>query len=150
MRSLALVFTGALLAAGFAVPATAAAQSPGGQPVSAQPAPAGNAQRGAYLTQQVAMCVQCHSPRDERGVIVESHKFGGGNIPAAPAWAQAGEWAIAAPRIAGLTGYNEEQAVRLLTEGRTRSGRQPRAPMPPFRMSPQDASDVVAYLKSLR
>jgi mono/diheme cytochrome c family protein len=150
MRSVALVVAGALLAAGIALPVPAAAQAPGGQQVSAPPAPAGNSQRGEYIAQQVAMCVQCHSPRDERGAIVEAQKFGGGKIPAAPAWAQAGEWAFVAPRIAGLSGYTVEQGVRLLTEGRTRSGRVPRAPMPPFRMSPQDAADVVAHLKSLQ
>jgi mono/diheme cytochrome c family protein len=150
MRSLALVCAGALLAAGIVLPATAAAQAPGGQPVSAPPAPAGNAQRGAYIAQQVAMCVQCHSPRDERGALIDAQKFGGGKIPSAPAWAASGDWAFVAPRIAGLSGYTVEQGVRLLTEGRTRSGRVPRAPMPPFRMAPQDAADVVAYLKSLQ
>ena len=150
MRSSLPAFVGALLVAGALLPAPAAAQASG----QTSPAPAadshrGVAERGAYITQRVAMCVQCHSPRDERGALIEAQKFQGGKIPAAPAWAQAGDWAFVAPRIAGLTGYTAEQAVKLLTEGRTRAGNVPRAPMPPFRMSEQDAADVVAYLKSL-
>jgi mono/diheme cytochrome c family protein len=149
MGSLVTALAGALLMAGVALPASAVAQTPAGQPASAPSASTGDAQRGAYIAAHVAMCVQCHSPRDERGVLIEGQNFQGGKIPAAPAWSQAGEWAFVAPRIAGLTGYSAEQGVKLLTEGRTRAGNVPRAPMPPFRMSAQDAADVVAYLKSL-
>ena len=42
-------------------------------------------------------------------------------------------------------------AQRLLTEGSiSRRGVQLRAPMPRFRMTPQDAADVTAFLRSLR
>jgi hypothetical protein len=53
------------------------------------------------------------------------------------------------PRIAGLPGYTDELAIRLLTQGAIkRDGTQLRSPMPPFRMTPQDAADVIAYLRS--
>lgn len=135
----ALVASAAVLAP---VPTTAQTPAPA--------SPAGSVDRGAYLATQVAMCVQCHSGRDEQGTLVATQRFAGGRIPSGPPWARPGEWAFSAPRIAGLSGYTVEQGIRLLTEGRTRSGRTPRAPMPPFRMSAQDAADVVAYLKSLR
>jgi hypothetical protein len=60
------------------------------------------------------------------------------------------DWAIKAPAIAGLTGYTEEQAMRLLMEGVTDKGRAPSPPMPPFRMNRADAEAVVVYLRSLR
>ena len=42
-----------------------------------------------------------------------------------------------------------EDAVRLLQTGRSAKGYVPRPPMPPFRMTPEDAATVVAYLQSL-
>ena len=60
------------------------------------------------------------------------------------------DWPIQIPRIAGLPGYDDEAAMRLLTQGAIRwDGKQLRAPMPRFRMNPQDAADVIAYLRSL-
>lgn len=136
----ALVLTAALSGA---TPAPAQTASP-------TPTVTGNADRGAYLATSVAMCVQCHSGRDEAGNLVDAQRFAGGRIPAGPPWARPGEWAFSAPRIAGLSGYSTAQGITLLTRGRTRSGRTPRAPMPAFRMSEQDAADVVAFLQRLR
>lgn len=51
--------------------------------------------------------------------------------------------------IKGLTGYTDEQEIRLLTTGITRNGTPPRPPMPPFRLTREDAAAVVAYLRSL-
>ena len=57
---------------------------------------------------------------------------------------------LALPRIAGLPGYTDAEAIRLLTQGAfKRDGTQLRYPMPHFRMTPQDAADVLAYLKTL-
>lgn len=124
-----------------ASPATAPADA-GGTP------PHGDIARGAYLAQHVAMCVECHSGRDSTGAIVESERFMGGPIPLGPPWA--GDWAPRAPRNRGLPGYTDEEGIRLLTRGAIdRQGRQLRPPMPRFRMTPQDAADIVAFLKSL-
>jgi mono/diheme cytochrome c family protein len=83
----------------------------------------GNVEHGRYLVENVVMCYECHSTRD---------------------------WPIQIPRIAGLPGYTDEQALRLLTQGAIRfDGKQLRYPMPRFRMSPQDAADVIAYLRTL-
>jgi hypothetical protein len=72
----------------------------------------------------------------------------GGAMPARPMWSA--DWPDRFPRIAGLPGYTDEQAIRLLTDGAIkRDGTQLRAPMPRFRMNPQDAAAVVAYLKSM-
>jgi hypothetical protein len=112
--------------------------------------PTGNAERGRYLAHGVAMCVECHSPRDESGRVLADREFTGAPVPVErPSWS-GGDWALRAPRNRGLPGYTTELAVRLLVNGGVdREGRQLRAPMPKFRMNVQDAADVVAYLKSL-
>jgi len=121
--------------------------SPAGAPAP-QRTPGGNTERGRYLVERVAMCGECHSTRDETGNIVAGTRFNGGPMPLRPTWPV--DWPNAFPRIAGLPGYTDEQATRLLTQGAIkRDGTQLRMPMPRFRMSPQDAADVVAYLRSL-
>jgi mono/diheme cytochrome c family protein len=104
--------------------------------------------RGEYLANRVAMCVQCHSMRDDKGTILESKKFRGGAIPFKSPWPDS-EWAYQAPSLAGLPGLTDEQIVALLTEGRITGRQPPRSPMPPFRMSPEDAAAIAAYLRSL-
>ncbi|MDH3251540.1 MAG: cytochrome c [Ignavibacteria bacterium] len=105
-------------------------------------------ERGRYLANDVAMCVQCHSPRDGNGDLIRSQLFSGAAVPVSAPWLSQ-PWAEFAPRIASLAQYSDEQALVLLTEGISRTGRPLRAPMPPFRMSPQDARDIISYLRSL-
>jgi hypothetical protein len=118
-------------------------------PTSPAGAPArGALERGRYLVERVAMCGECHSARDQSGNIVGGTRFMGGPMPVRPTWPV--DWPNAFPRIAGLPGYTDEQATRLLTQGAIkRDGTQLRMPMPRFRMSAQDAADVIAYLRSL-
>jgi mono/diheme cytochrome c family protein len=141
-----------LAALALAAPAVGQDERPPASPEAQQlPAtiPPGNAERGRYLVMDVAQCVECHSPRDANGVILPGEEFTGAPIPFRPPWPN--DWAIRAPRNRGLPGYTTELGVRLLTQGAVdREGRQLRPPMPRFRMTPQDAADVVAYLKSLR
>ena len=108
----------------------------------------GNVEHGRYLVENVVMCYECHSTRDPQGNIVPGTRFRGGPMPMRPAWST--DWPIQIPRIAGLPGYSDEQAMRLLTQGAIRrDGTQLRYPMPRFHMSPQDAADVIAYIRSL-
>ncbi|SRR6266567_2493724 len=108
-----------------------------------------NVEHGRYIVEDIAMCAQCHSPRDEGGNIVESQEFFGAPVPVRPPWAN--NWAILAPRNRGLPGYDDDQAMRLLTEGAIgRDGKQLKPPMPRFRMTKQDAADVIAFMRSLR
>ena len=108
----------------------------------------GNVERGAYLVERVVMCGECHSTRDESGNIMPGTRFKGGPMVVRPTVPV--DWPSMFPRIAGLPGYTDEQAMRLLTQGAIkRDGTQLRMPMPRFRMSAQDAADVIAYLRSL-
>jgi mono/diheme cytochrome c family protein len=105
-------------------------------------------QRGQYLVMHVAMCVQCHTPRHAQGALDPSRLLQGASIPV-PAPFPMSQWAFEAPKIAGLPGWVAEDAVHLLQTGRSANGYAPRPPMPPFRMTREDAAAVVAYLKSL-
>jgi mono/diheme cytochrome c family protein len=125
-----------------------AASATGAPQAAAPKATAGNLEHGRYLVEQVIMCWECHSARDSQGNLLVGTKFKGGAMPVRPTFS--GDWPNQIPRIAGLPGYDDEQAMRLLTQGAIRwDGRQLRAPMPRFRMNPQDAADVIAYLRSL-
>jgi mono/diheme cytochrome c family protein len=108
---------------------------------------AGDVARGEYLVNSVAMCVQCHSPRDQRGNLIPNQKLTGAPISVrGPSWDS--EWAYKAPALAGLPGFTDEQIVMLLTEGHAGDRPAPQRPMPPFRMNKQDAEAIVAYLRS--
>lgn len=139
-------FVTALLALSRVAPAPVHAQ---GSPAKTEARMGGNAEHGRYIAEHVAMCVECHSGRDDAGNIVETQKYMGAPIPFRPPWPN--DWALRAPRNRGLPGYDDAQAMRLLTEGSIgRSGAPLRRPMPEFRMTRDDAADVIAYLRSLR
>ena len=98
-------------------------------------ATAGNVERGRYLVERVANCGECHSARDSYGAIVEGTQFMGGPMVVTPTFST--DWPNRFPRIAGLPGYTDEQALRLLTPGAIkRDGTQLRAPMPRFTTAP--------------
>ena len=106
--------------------------------------------RGEYMVNNVVLCIDCHSPRNNRGEFIpEKHLTGSvlGFAPSVPMPA----WAAAAPSIAGMPdGWTEEQTVHFLMSGeRPNNLPPPRPPMPPYRLSQADAESVVAYLHSL-
>jgi mono/diheme cytochrome c family protein len=109
---------------------------------------AGAVERGDYLTHHVAMCVECHSPRDRSGAIVRGQEFRGAPNPF-PAPFPGVPWAIRSVNIRGLGDLPEEAIIRLLTTGIARNGSPPEPPMPRFGMSLSDAQAIVAYLRSL-
>ncbi len=104
-------------------------------------------ERGRYLVHDVALCVDCHSPRDEKGQFLEGKHLTGAALGFAATVPM--PWAPAAPSIAGLENYTPEQAVRFLMTGERPSNVPVLPPMPAYRLSQADAEAVVAYLKSL-
>ena len=123
---LVLVLVGAFL--GLSLPSSLGADAP---------TTAEQIQRGKYLVLHVAMCVQCHTPRDQQGRLDETRLL--------PSFA----WAFRAPALAGLPGLTAEDTISLLQTGKRSDGSSPNPPMPPFRFTPEDATAVVAYLESL-
>lgn len=123
------------------LPLTAAGQ----KPVSS---PARLVARGKYLVDKVAMCGDCHSPRDEKGEFIPARLLQGTALDFQPTHPVPG-WAAASPPIAGLDGWTSAEAVRFLMTGVRRDGKPAAPPMPQYRLSRRDAEAVTAYLKSL-
>jgi mono/diheme cytochrome c family protein len=105
--------------------------------------------RGEYIVNHVAVCSQCHTPRDSEGRPERTHWLEGAAL-----WLQSAEpvadWPLRAPRIGGALPGTDDEMITLLTTGIWRSGAYLRAPMPQFRMTRPDAEAVVAYLKSVK
>jgi mono/diheme cytochrome c family protein len=106
-------------------------------------------ERGKYIVEGVAMCERCHTRRDEHGNPDRARWLMGGPTQTRPTYPSPA-WTIREPRIAGAPPGTDAEFVRLLTTGISRTGRPPNPPMPPFRMTREDAEAVLAYLKSLR
>ncbi len=109
----------------------------------------GGVARGKYIVEGVAMCGQCHSPRDGDGNPDRSHWLQGAPVPWDPPKPDP-NWPLTAPRIGGTPlPASDGDMVKLLTTGVWTTGNRLRSPMPQFRMEQSDAEAVVAYLKSL-
>ena len=118
-------------------------------PLRAQaPATAAQIQRGEYLVLHVAMCVQCHTPRDQQGRLDETRLLQGAPMPVESPF-PAFRWAFRAPALAGLSALPAKDVLSLLQTGKRLDGSSPNPPMPPFRLTAEDAAAVVAYLASL-
>jgi len=104
--------------------------------------------RGKYLVESVAVCGQCHTPRDSHGNLDRTRWLQGGSVPYLPAKPDS-NWPISAPRIGGTPPASDADMIKLLTTGIWTNGNPLRLPMPQFRMDRSDAEAVVAYLKSV-
>jgi mono/diheme cytochrome c family protein len=104
--------------------------------------------RGKYIVESVAVCGQCHTPRDSQGNLDRSRWLQGGPVPYLSAKPES-DWPINAPRIGGTPPAPDPDLVKLLTTGIWTDGNRLRLPMPQFRMNVSDAQAIVAYLKSL-
>ena len=137
-----LILAAALLAAFGAAGAFAS------RALASKPSTPAVVERGRYLVEQIGMCADCHTPRMQTGEFDRSRWLMGAPIlftPSVPMPA----WAPAAPTIAGLETFTDEEAVRFLSTGLTQTDDHARPPMPEYRMSEDDAKAVVAYLRSL-
>lgn len=107
-------------------------------------------QHGKYLVEAVALCGECHTPRNERGELLRDKWLQGGLVPGLGA-EPPGALVREAPLIAGLPdGWNQADMVQFLETGMTPAGKYPRLPMPPYRMSHADALAITLYLEGLK
>lgn len=139
-----------LAGAGLAVVVLACGLSTGllAQSASGSAEPGKLVAHGEYIANDVAVCSQCHTPRDGQGQLIQSRWLEGAAVwfqPAAPT----SNWPLQAPRLAGSMPASDADMVKLLTTGIWTNGRELRPPMPQFRMNRDDAEAVVAYLRSL-
>jgi mono/diheme cytochrome c family protein len=118
------------------------------KPASVADRPSSDVARGKYLVEGVAMCGQCHTPRDSNGNLDRTRWLQGAPI----VWLSPDHdpnWPLSAPRIGGTPPADDAEMVKLLTTGIWTTGARLRLPMPQFRLDRGDAEAVVAYLKSL-
>jgi mono/diheme cytochrome c family protein len=104
--------------------------------------------RGKYLVDQVGMCGDCHTPRDDQGRPIAAKYLQGAPIDFKPT-APVPVWAEKASDIAGLPGWEDAAAIKFLMTGIAYNQLPARPPMPAYRFNRQDAEAVAAYLKSL-
>ncbi len=105
--------------------------------------------RGEYIVNYVAQCVQCHTPRTSSGDLDRMQLLHGAPIPLSSPWPNR-PWAVRSVHIAGLPGFSDADVISILTRGARPDGRVPQPPMPQFRMTQEDATAVVAYLRTLK
>jgi mono/diheme cytochrome c family protein len=105
-------------------------------------------EHGKYLVEEVAMCGECHTPRNDNGELEMGAWLQGASIWIVPT-RHIQNWADRAPALAGLPSYTEEEMERVLEKGIGPEGEVLRPPMHIYHMVPADAKAIIAYLKSL-
>ena len=110
--------------------------------------PAAKIERGKYLVEQVGMCGDCHTPHNEKGEPIREKWLQGSPLAFKPAVPMP-VWADKSPNIAGLPGWEDKAAVKFLMTGIAYNDLPGRPPMPQYRFNREDATAIVAYLRSL-
>jgi mono/diheme cytochrome c family protein len=123
-----------------------------GPPVESVTAPerGPTADYGAYLAGPVSHCMECHTPMGPQGPMLDSALGQGG-------FEFHGPWGVAVSSNLtshedGLKGYGDDEIKTMITKGERPGGSKMFPPMPyPFlaKMTPDDLTAVVAYLRSL-
>jgi len=104
--------------------------------------------RGKYLVEDAGLCGDCHTPLNEKGEPVEGQSLQGAPLSFKPT-VPVPDWADKAPKIAGLPGWEKDAAIKFLMTGIAYNGLPGKPPMPQYRFNREDATAIVAYLKSL-
>jgi mono/diheme cytochrome c family protein len=139
----------ALLAAGMGASQLFSREHPAQAPQKAAAAPApSDIERGRYLVENVAMCEECHTPRDANGNLDESRKLQGASIWITPVHPMT-NWSMRAPALAGFPGFTDEQGAQILEKGIGPNGLPIQPPMHVYHMTHADARAIIAYLRSL-
>lgn len=115
---------------------------------TAAPATQSQIEHGRYLVEDVGMCEECHTPRDDSGNLDESRRLQGAAIWITPVHPTT-NWAMRAPALAGFPGFSLAQGEQILENGIGPNGLAIQPPMHIYHMTPADAQAVIAYLRSL-
>jgi mono/diheme cytochrome c family protein len=103
--------------------------------------------RGRYLVEELARCSDCHTPRDSQGALDRSEWLRGASIWIMPVKSKEA-WAMRAPALAGLP-YSDQQAQDILERGIGTNGNPIQPPMHAYHLHHEDATAIIAYLRSL-
>jgi mono/diheme cytochrome c family protein len=136
-------------AGGFSLAAPKAQVKPAPKPTAPSPAILRDSEiaRGRYLVEEVARCSDCHTPRDSHGALDRSEWLRGASISIMPVQSKEA-WAMRAPALAGLP-YSDQQAQDILERGIGTNGNPIQPPMHAYHLHHEDASAIIAYLRSL-
>jgi hypothetical protein len=104
--------------------------------------------RGKYLVEEVAMCQECHTPRDASGALDFHQWLKGGAVFLQPVM-PISDWASRVPALSGLPGWTDPDFLYFLENGQRRTGEVPKPPMKRYKLSHEDAVAILAYLRSL-
>ncbi|HYL36285.1 MAG TPA: cytochrome c [Bryobacteraceae bacterium] len=105
-------------------------------------------ERGRYLVEDVVQCARCHTPNNQAGEAGHAKWLMGGPLQIQPTY-PVSDWAVIVPRIARRPPGTDNDFIRLMTTGITRTGAPPRPPMLRPHMTRADAEAILAYLKTL-
>lgn len=109
-----------------------------------------NVKYGAYLV-EIGHCMECHTPRDEKGMLRKALLGAGGQEFRGP-------WGVSVsrnltPHETGLKNATDAQIERAIREGIDHNGQALKPPMGyPFykTISAEDMSAIIAYLRTLK
>jgi len=107
-------------------------------------------QHGRYLA-AIAHCLECHTPSGEAGHDFANSAGRGGTVFKGP-FGESISANITSHPAKGLGGWTDEEIKRAVTQGISRDGRKLKPPMAYAayaRMTPQDQSALVAFLRTL-
>ena len=114
------------------------------------PSPANKAKYGEYLA-NIGHCMECHTPRNQQGMLIKSNLGAGGQVFKGP-WGESISRNLT-PHASGLKDWTDAQIIKTLREGVDRTG-QPYKPPMAFdfykNISDADMGALLAYLRSLK
>jgi mono/diheme cytochrome c family protein len=152
--SVGLILCAVALASFAAVQRSQSPAPPPAKPATPSATPAdrsadhGDVERGKYLVEDVAMCGECHTPRNSRGDLKYDAWLQGASTwirPVAPIQ----NWADAAPPLAGMPSFTDQQFFTIMEQGTGPEGETLRPPMHIYHMHHEDAKAIIAYLKTV-
>lgn len=114
------------------------------------PEPGPTAEYGAYLANAVAHCLECHTPMGPTGPMIDTDLGRGGFEFHGPWGTSVSANLTNGPD--GLAGYSDDEIRAMISRGKKPDGSDMLPPMPYgyfARMTPDDLTAVVAYLRTL-
>lgn len=113
------------------------------------PSPKDKVAYGGYLV-TIAHCMECHTPRDEKGALLEARVGAGGQMFKGP-WGESFARNLT-PHADGLRDWSDVQIAAAIRTGKDRNGQPYRPPMGfdwYHNINDRDIAAMVAYLRTL-
>ena len=109
-------------------------------------------ERGKYLVEEVSRCQECHTPLLPDGTFNKAEWMKGATLIGVPVIPPK-DWHQKAPDITSTsklwTNWKYEGFVAFLQTAKNPRGHTAGPPMPAYKLKPEDAEAMAAYLKSL-